>query len=63
MPHGLSDEGNNRCEIMPVQMERLFWEYIGQSSVFVGKKSKGEMRGEEGGGLGEGIRMEDWTPW
>ena len=32
-------------------MESLFLEYSGQSSVFIGKKTKGE---------GEGRRMADW---
>ena len=41
----------------------MFQEYIGQSSNFVGKKTKGERRGEEDGGLGEGSKMEDWTRW
>ena len=34
---------------MSMQMNSLFWEYLGQSSIIVGKKTKG---GGEGGGEG-----------
>ena len=40
-PHGLSAEGSGSRSTMPVRMKSLIGEYLGQSSVFVGKKTKG----------------------
>ena len=40
-PHGLSAEGNGSRSTMPARMKSLIGEYLGQSSVFVGKKTKG----------------------
>ena len=40
-PHGLSAEGSGSRSTMPVRMKCLIREYLGQSSVFVGKKTKG----------------------
>ena len=48
-PHRLSIEGIGSRTTVSVRMKSLFWEYLGQSGVFVGKKTKGG--GEE----------EDWT--
>ena len=47
LSHGLSNEGNDSCEIMPAH-EKFVWEYLGQSSVFIGKENNG------------GRRMVDW---
>ena len=41
LPHGLSAESNSSQSTMPAQMKSLIGEYLGQSSVFVGKKTKG----------------------
>ena len=41
LPHGLSTEGNGSRLTMPAQMKSLIGEYLGQSSLFVGKKTKG----------------------
>ena len=49
-PHRLSIEGIGSRTTVSVRMKSLFWEYLGQSGVFVGKKTKG------GGG-----EEEDWT--
>ena len=49
-PHCLSIEGIGSRTTVSVRMKSLFWEYLGQSGVFVGKKTKG------GGG-----EEEDWT--
>ena len=48
-PHRLSIEGIGSRTTVSVRMKSLFWEYLGQSGVFVGNKTKGG--GEE----------EDWT--
>jgi hypothetical protein len=40
-PHGLSPEGNGSRSALPGRMKSLIGEYLGQSSVFVGKKTKG----------------------
>ena len=40
-PHGLSAEGSGSRSTMPVRMKSLIGDYLGQSSVFVGKKTKG----------------------
>ena len=41
LPHGLSADGNGSRSTMPARMKSLIGEYLGQSSVFVGKKTKG----------------------
>ncbi len=41
LPHGLSADGNGSRSTMPVRMKSLIGEFLGQSSVFVGKKTKG----------------------
>ena len=40
-PHCLSIEGISSQTTVSVRMKSLFWEYLGQSGVFVGKKTKG----------------------
>ena len=40
-PHGLSAEDNGSQSTMPARVKSLIGEYLGQSSVFVGKKTKG----------------------
>ena len=44
-PHGLSAEGNGSQSNMPARMKSLIGEYLGQSSVFVGKKTKAGVLG------------------
>jgi hypothetical protein len=41
LPHGLSAEDNGSQSTMPARVKSLIGEYLGQSSVFVGKKTKG----------------------
>ena len=40
-PHRLSIEGIGSRTTVSVRMKSLFWEYLGQSGVFVGNKTKG----------------------
>jgi len=47
-PHGLSAEGSGSRLTMPARVKSLIGEYLGQSSVFVGKKTN---VGEGGGGV------------
>jgi hypothetical protein len=62
LSHGLNNEGNNSCEIMPAH-EKFALGISGASCAFIGQENKGGRRGEEDGGLGEGRRMVDWTHW
>ena len=62
LPHGLSNEGNGSCEIMPAH-EQFLLGIFGAIKRLYRQEDTGGRRGEEDGRLGEGRRMVDWTRW